>query len=67
MSKVQVQSEIMGDGSYGLRAKRDGGTMRVWFCGGMHAPWANVGNITQVSCAHSSQIKASECPNRPDA
>jgi hypothetical protein len=60
-------SGIYGDGSYGLKSKTPGGTMRVWFCGatrrpGVNAPVPPGGNISPTPCAHRTRDAATNCP-----
>ena len=58
---MKIRSEIMGDGSYGIRAKTPGENVRVWFCG---RGYAARNGVFQDACAHRTREEARNC-NRP--
>ena len=55
---MAITSTTMADGSYGFRAKRPGGTVRVWFCGRGHT---ERNGYYQDKCAHATREDARQC------
>lgn len=57
--KTKITSLVCSDGSFGgLRARRPGGVMTVWFC---HRGWRERNGWAQDPCAHASRAEARGC------
>lgn len=65
-NRNKVTSGTFSDGSFGIRAKENGGIMRVWFCGaaikpGVNAPFSATGFNNDRPCAHATRQEARDC------
>ena len=58
-----ITSGTFSDGSFGLRAKRNGDAMTVWFCGKTvrNVPNGPYTNISPRPCAHRTRSEARAC------
>ena len=61
ITKKQIKSSTMGDGSFGIRAKHNGDPITVWFCGGYIGDRGTHGN-SSGPCVHRTRKDAMACP-----
>jgi hypothetical protein len=63
---TEIESRVYADGSFGLRAGRNGGVMDVYFCGGEIATQNGVRVPTGQGkpCAHATRREAEKCEQR---